>query len=68
MASILRIALVAAMAVSTAEAIYFHVVEGQSRCFIEEVPAETLVLATYRNPDFIEFGRPEFTGTVRTTF
>ncbi len=47
------------------EAIYFHVVEGQSKCFIEEVPADTLVLGTYKNPDFVEWGKPDFTGTVR---
>lgn len=46
------------------EAIYFHIIEGQPKCFIEEVPADTLVVATYKNPDFIEFGKPEFTGVV----
>ncbi len=50
------------------EAIYFQVVEGQSKCFIEEVPGDTLVLATYKNPDFVEWGKPDFTGTVREHF
>lgn len=29
--------------------IYFNVQEGTERCFIEEVPADTLVLAAYKN-------------------
>jgi hypothetical protein len=64
----LLFALVLALIVlQQAESIYFHVVEGQSKCFIEEVPSETLVVASYKNPDFVEFGKPDFTGTVRQT-
>lgn len=50
--------------IASSQAIYFFVIEGQTRCFIEEVPSETLVLGTYRNPDFVEWGKPDFTGTV----
>lgn len=32
-------------------AVYFMVTEGQERCFIEEVPEETLVVGRYKSPD-----------------
>ena len=46
-------------------ALYFYVTD-QPRCFIEEVPSETLVVGSYKNPDFIQWGTPnvEFTGVV----
>ena len=46
-------------------ALYFFVTD-QPRCFIEEVPSETLVVGSYKNPDFIQWGTPnvEFTGVV----
>ena len=47
-------------------AMYFHVIEGQQRCFIEEVPEGTLVIGTYANPDFKPWGTPEFSATVRS--
>jgi hypothetical protein len=45
-------------------ALFFYVIEGQQRCFIEEVPGETLIRGTYKNPDFFPFGTPEFNGVV----
>lgn len=53
-----------AAVVQPANALYFYVTDGQQRCFIEEVPAETLIVGTYKNPDFVPFGRPDFTGVV----
>ena len=47
-----------------AEALYFYVSEGAPRCFIEDVPPETLVVGTYKNPDLVTFGSPGFTGVV----
>lgn len=51
--------------ISLTEALYFYVTD-QPRCFIEEVPSETLVVGSYKNPDFIEWGTTgaEFTGVV----
>jgi len=48
-----------------ASALYFYVAEGAQRCFIEEVPSDTLVVGTYSNPDFWPFGQPNFNGVVR---
>lgn len=45
-----------------AAGVYFYVVEGQNRCFLEEVPAETLIVGSYRSPDVVRFGSPGFTG------
>jgi hypothetical protein len=50
---------------SVSSALYFHVVEGQQRCFIEEVPGDTLIVGNYKNPDFVPFGTASFTGVVR---
>jgi emp24/gp25L/p24 family/GOLD len=44
---LLAAVLVAAMAVSPANGLYIFLKEGETRCFIEEVPKDTLVLATY---------------------
>mmetsp|Transcript_22974 Transcript_22974/g.25510 ORF Transcript_22974/g.25510 Transcript_22974/m.25510 type:complete len:217 (-) Transcript_22974:55-705(-) len=35
-----------------AEGMYFHITEGKQRCFIEEVPEDTLVMATYHSADY----------------
>jgi hypothetical protein len=62
-----RWALLAALlaaAASPAQGLYFYITEGTKRCFIEEVPGETLVMGTYKNPDFIPFGQPGFDGIV----
>ena len=32
--------------------LYFHIVEGTRKCFIEEVPEDVLVLGRYTSPDF----------------
>ena len=56
---------VLAAAASCANGLFFYVVEGQQRCFIEEVPADTLVIGKYKNPDFKPYGDPGFTETVR---
>ena len=50
---------------SPSSALYFYVSEGTQRCFIEEVPADTLVVGKYENPDFQPFGTPGFADTVR---
>ncbi len=38
--------------VQSVAGLYFHVTEGVRKCFIEEVPEETLVQAAYSFPDF----------------
>lgn len=44
--------------------LYFYLspTDGQSKCFLEEVPAETLIVGTYKNPDFAPYGTPGFNG------
>jgi hypothetical protein len=42
--------------------IYFHVHQGAQRCFLEEMPGQTLFLATYKNPDYKPWGTPDFNG------
>jgi hypothetical protein len=32
--------------------LYFHIVEGSRKCFIEEVPEDVLVVGRYTSPDF----------------
>ena len=46
-----------------AGAIYFHVTAGAQRCFLEEMPGQTLFLATYKNPDYRPWGMPDYTDT-----
>ena len=46
--------------VQCARGIYFHVAQGAQRCFLEEMPGQTLLLATYSNPDFKPWGTPGF--------
>jgi len=60
-----RSLLLGACLAATANALYFFVTEGVQRCFLEEVPGETLIVGHYKNPDFVPFGRADFTGTVR---
>lgn len=48
-----------------ASALYFYLPEGSSKCFLEEVPPDTLFVGNYKNPDFVPFGSPGFTGSVR---
>jgi len=43
----------AALLPMRAQGLYFYVTEGQHRCFLEEVPQDTLVVAHYENPDLI---------------
>lgn len=33
---------------SKASALYFHINEGEKRCFIEEIPDETMVMGRYK--------------------
>ena len=42
--------------------LYFYVADSSPKCFIEEVPEDTLIVGTYKNPDFIPFGSSAFTG------
>ncbi|KAA0149074.1 hypothetical protein FNF27_04564 [Cafeteria roenbergensis] len=51
---LLALALLAGLALPAPSAgLYFYVTEGQHRCFLEEVPQDTLVVAQYKNPDLI---------------
>jgi hypothetical protein len=44
-------------------ALFFAVQQGQQRCFIEEMPGQTLLVATYKNSDFKPFGDAGFSDT-----
>lgn len=37
--------------VASANAVYFYIEEGKPRCFVEEVPAASLVIGNYNSPD-----------------
>lgn len=51
---LLALALLACLTLPLPSAgLYFYVTEGQHRCFLEEVPQDTLVVAQYKNPDLI---------------
>lgn len=58
----LGVAALFAAACTPASALYFYVTDGTQRCFIEEVPSDTLIVGTYKNPDFAAFGTPGFMG------
>jgi hypothetical protein len=60
----LLLAAAALLSLHPAHSLYFFITDGQQRCFIEEVPAETLIVGTYKSPDFVPFGRTDFTGVV----
>lgn len=60
----LLLALCVAALIDRSSALYFYLNEGDKRCFIEEVPPETLIVGNYKNPDFVPFGSPGFTGSV----
>lgn len=51
MAVLALAACTAAMLPARSQALFFLLQEGNQRCFIEDVPAETLVLVEYKSPD-----------------
>jgi hypothetical protein len=57
-------ALLLLAAVAPASGLYFYLKEGESRCFLEELPPDTAVVGKYSNPDFVAWGSPGFTGSV----
>ena len=54
-------ALIFLLALPFTHSIYFHVSHGTKRCFLEEMPGQTLFLATYKNPDYKPFGAAGYT-------
>lgn len=56
-----RSALIFLLALPFTHSIYFHVSHGTKRCFLEEMPGQTLFLATYKNPDYKPFGAAGYT-------
>jgi hypothetical protein len=46
--------------------LYFHVVEGSRKCFIEEVPEDVLVMGKYTSPDHAKLNLNTATGQVDT--
>jgi hypothetical protein len=58
--ALLALALLALLP-APARAIYFHVTSGAQRCFLEEMPGQTLFLATYKNPDYKPWGAADYT-------
>lgn len=44
-------ALVALALLARVDGLYFFVTEGEPRCFLEDVAAETLVIGSYQSPD-----------------
>ena len=54
----------AMLAARPAVGLYTYITESAPpRCFIEEVPADTLIVGSYKNPDFVTWGSPGFTGS-----
>uniref|UniRef100_A0A7S1G8D0 GOLD domain-containing protein n=1 Tax=Bicosoecida sp. CB-2014 TaxID=1486930 RepID=A0A7S1G8D0_9STRA len=52
---VVALAVVFALAAAPgADALFFKLKDGTSRCFIEEVPSDTLVVAEYKSPDTTE--------------
>ena len=56
-----RASLIFLLALPLTHSIYFHVSHGTKRCFLEEMPGQTLFLATYKNPDYKPFGAAGYT-------
>ena len=50
MARLALLALVLACAATSARALYFYLAEGATRCFIEELPPETVVAESEAKP------------------
>ena len=48
--------LLALTLVGAAEGLYFHVREGERRCFVEEVPDDEIVVGAYTFPEFGKAG------------
>ena len=46
---LLQVYLFAIIAVSSALGLYFHIGETERKCFIEEIPDETMVIGEYIN-------------------
>jgi hypothetical protein len=42
----------------------FVMLLAQTRCFLEDIPDDVMVVGTYKNPDVVPFGSPSFTGVV----
>lgn len=60
--------LLALTLVGAAEGLYFHVREGERRCFVEEVPDDEIVVGAYTFPEFGKAGektKEEHEPTVR---
>ncbi len=46
------------LSISNVYSIYFILEEGQSKCFLEEVPKDTLVVGKYRTEEIVQPGTP----------
>ena len=55
-------ALCACSAGRGASALYFYLEGNAERCFLEEVPADTLVVGNYKSPDVLPWGAPGWAG------
>ena len=65
MPSACRLLLAFALAASSsplASALYFYLEGTAERCFLEEVPAETLIVGNYKSPDVVPWGSPAWAG------
>lgn len=64
--TILLLALAILSVLSPVSGLYFHIVEGTRKCFIEEVPEDVLVMGKYTSPDFSRININPTTGMVDT--
>ncbi|XP_028035567.1 transmembrane emp24 domain-containing protein eca [Bombyx mandarina] len=55
--------LVIALLADCASALYFHIAEGERKCFIEEIPDDTTVIVNYK----VELYDPKSGGFMQTT-
>jgi hypothetical protein len=55
-------ALCACSAGRGASALYFYLEGNAERCFLEEVPADTLVVGKYKSPDVLPWGAAGWAG------
>jgi p24 family protein alpha len=43
-----RVFIFASIAIFSTSALYFHIAETEKKCFIEEIPDETMVIGNYK--------------------
>lgn len=49
---------------STANSLFFYITESRQRCFLQDIPEQTLVVGNYKIPTLKTFDAPDFDGIV----